>query len=62
MSKKGTLLMAGLAAFAYYKYKKMSTEEKENITNKVKSTGQKIIDGLPDELKNIFGGKDKATV
>ena len=60
MAKKG-LLLAGLAAFAYYKYKKMTPEERENITSKVKTTGQKFVDSLPDELKNIFGTKDKAT-
>lgn len=61
MAKKGTLLLAGLAAWAFYKYKKMSPDEKDQITEKIKTTGKKIVDNLPDELKNVFGNKDKAT-
>lgn len=66
LSKKGTVLLAGLAALAYYKYHKMTPEEKAELKNSVKKTGQKIIDQLPEDLKNIFGGlgsdKGKETV
>lgn len=60
MANKGTLLLAGIAAWAYYKYKKMSPDEKNQMTEKIKSTGKKIVDNLPDELKNVFGNTEKA--
>lgn len=60
MANKGTLLLAGLAAWAFYKYKKMSPDEKDQITEKIKSTGKKIVESLPDELKNVFGNTEKA--
>ena len=52
-----TLLLAGLGAFAYYKYKKMTPEEKEKIANSLKETGKKFAENLPEELKNVFGKK-----
>jgi len=54
---KKTLLLAGIGAFAYYMYKKMSPEEKENISRKVKDAGNKLAENLPEELKNLFGKK-----
>ena len=57
-SKKSALLLAGLAALAYYKYNKMSTEEKEKLSESIKETGKKILDMLPGSLKSIF---DKPT-
>ena len=53
MAKKGALLLAGLAAFAYYKYTKMSAEQKETIKNNIKEKGKSFWEGLPDELKNV---------
>lgn len=55
IGKKGTVLLAGLAALAYYKYNKMTATEKENLKSSLKKTGQKIVDQLPDEVKNLFG-------
>jgi hypothetical protein len=55
------LILAGLAAFAYYKYKKMSPEEKANITNKVKETGSKLTENLPSQIKDLLGKKDPQT-
>ena len=55
LGKKGTVLLAGLAALAYYKYNKMSVTEKEDLKNNLKKTGQKIVDQLPPEIKNLFG-------
>jgi hypothetical protein len=52
------LILAGLAAYAYYRYKKMSTEEKTNISNKVKETGSKLSEHLPSQLKDLLGKKD----
>ncbi len=55
---KGTLLLAGLAAFAYYKYSKMSPEQKNSLVGTIKEKGKKLYDQyLPDELKNVFEKK-----
>ncbi len=54
MAKKGALIVAGLAAYAYYRYNKMTPQEKENMKSTLKKQGQKIVDSLPAELKNIF--------
>ena len=56
---KGSLLLAGLAAFAYYKYSKLSPDEKKNLFGSIKEKGKKLYDEyLPDELKKIFENKD----
>jgi hypothetical protein len=55
------LLLAGLAAYAYYRYKKMSPEEKANITNKVKETGRSFSENLPSQLKDLLGKKTPQT-
>ena len=56
---KGGLLLAGLAAFAYYKYSKLSPEDKRNLAGTIKEKGKKLYDQyVPDELKKVFGSKD----
>ena len=53
--KSGGLLLAGLAAFAYYKYSKMSDEQKKNIVGDLKAKGQKLYDEYaPAELKDFL--------
>ena len=45
------LVLAGLAAFAYYKYKKMSPERKSELMEK----GKDLVDKYaPESLKSIF--------
>lgn len=61
MNKKGALLLAGAAAYAYYRYSKMTPEQKENIKNKVNEVAGKVMDNIPTELKNAFG-KTKSEV
>ncbi len=56
MSKKA-LLLAGIAAFAYYQYKKMTPQQKQDLKGNIKKQGEKILDNLPDEVKNIFTPK-----
>lgn len=52
---KGGLIVAALAAFAYYKYSKMSEEQKRDLVNNFKQKGQKLYDQyVPTELKNQF--------
>lgn len=59
---KGSLLLAGLAAFAYYKYSKLSPEKKQNLTKTLKEKGQKLYDEyVPEELKKVLGGNDQTT-
>ncbi len=59
-NRKGStgLLLAGLAAFAYYKYSKMSEEEKQNLMSTLKEQGKKLYDQYaPEELKSVFSNK-----
>ena len=53
------LLLAGLAAFAYYKYSKMSPAQKQDLTGTIKEKGKKIYDKyVPQSVKDMFGKKD----
>ena len=54
----GTLLLAGAAAYAYYRYSKMSAEQKRDLTNNLKNKGTQILDqfrGATGNLRNSFG-------
>lgn len=51
MNTKG-LLLAGLAAFAYYKYKKMTPESKKKMVDTLKD---KVSGYIPANIKNMFG-------
>ena len=51
----GSLLLAGLAAFAYYKYSKMTPAEKSNLLNTLKTKGKQIVDDyVPANIKDKF--------
>jgi len=57
--KTGGLILAGLAAYAYYKYNKMTEEEKRKMVGGLKEKGQKLYDQyVPSEIKNMFGKKE----
>ena len=57
----GALFAAGLAAFAYYKYSKMSEEEKRSLTSNLKDKAQTLYDQyMPAEVKDIFSKKGPA--
>lgn len=59
----GALLGAGLAAFAYYKYSKLTEEQKQNLTGDLKDKAQKLYDQYaPPELKDLFAKKGAETV
>ena len=48
------LLLAGLAAYGYYKYSKMNDQQKRDL----KAKGKKFIDeNIPDSLRNAFSKK-----
>ena len=38
----GGLLLAGLAAFAYYKYSKLTPQEKQDLVTNLKDRGRKL--------------------
>ena len=56
---KGGILLAGLAAFAYYRYSKMSEEQKRNLVSGLKEKGKKLYDQyMPTEIKSMLEKKD----
>lgn len=52
MNKNG-LLLAGIAAFAYYKYKKMSPESKKKMIDTLKD---KVNEHIPVNIRKLFDG------
>lgn len=57
----GSLLLAGAAAFAYYKYSKMSDQQKKDLVNGLKEQGKKFYDEkVPGSLKDMFTKKTTA--
>ena len=55
---KGGLILAGLAAFAYYKYSKLTADQKRDMVNNLKEKGQKLYDQyIPENVKNKIPGK-----
>jgi hypothetical protein len=54
LRNKTGLLLAGLAAFGYYKYSKMTPEQKKNLMDKGKDLINKNFGGLD----NLFGKKN----
>ena len=51
--KNGILALAALGAYAYYKFTKMSPEQKEDLKGSLRDTGRKIVDNLPPEFRNF---------
>ena len=57
-NKTGKFLLAGLAAFAWYKYSKMSAEEKTKMTSNLKEKSKRVYDQyVPKEVKDMIGNK-----
>ena len=54
----GGLLLAGLAAFALYKYSKMSAEQKSNLTKNIKEQGNRILGQVAPGLKSKIMNDD----
>ncbi len=62
-SKFGTggLVLAGLAAYAYYKYSKMSQQEKDSMVSNLKDKGQKLYDEyVPENVKDMLKGQQRS--
>lgn len=55
-----SLILTGLAAFALYKYSKLSADQKKNIGGTIKEKGEKIYDKyMPQKVKDLFNGNTK---
>jgi hypothetical protein len=53
MGKISFLLLTGVAAFAAYKYSKMSEGEKKELIEKLKQKGKKVYDQFtPDNIND----------
>ena len=53
MSKLSFLLLTGAAAYAAYKFSKMSEAEKKDLADKLKEKGKKIYDQFtPDNIRD----------
>lgn len=50
----GPLLLAGAAAFGYYKYSKMTAAEKEQLKEKAKRFYE---DNVPQNVRDMVAGK-----
>ena len=52
---KGLLILGAIAGLAYYKYSKMSDEQKRNMTNNLKEKGRKLYDDyVPNNIKDTL--------
>ena len=50
---KGGIMLAAIAAFAFYKYSKLSEDKKRDLVKNLKQKGQKLYDKyIPGSLKN----------
>jgi hypothetical protein len=62
MARKGgalPLLLAGLAAWGYYKYSKMSEDQKRNLVGDLKEKGKRFYDeNIPQNVKDMLGKKE----
>jgi hypothetical protein len=59
MTQKGkiseVLVVVGIAAFAYWRYSKMTTHEKEKLQADIKDIGEKVIkELLPEGIKSLL--------
>ena len=61
MKKGGLLALLGLAggAFAYWKYKNLSPEEKEELKQKARKVGDDVTEAAVDVEQTISEGLDK---
>jgi hypothetical protein len=58
----GSLLLAGAAAFAYYKYSQMSADQKRNLVGDLKEKGKKFYDeNIPENVKSLFNQQSNTT-
>ncbi len=55
--KSGGLILAGLAAFAYYNYSRMSADDKSKLAKTIREKGESLLQQLmPGGLKSRTEG------
>jgi len=55
---KGKWLLAGLAAFAYYKYSRLTQDQKRELADNLKQKGKQLYDQyVTESLKNKIPGR-----
>lgn len=56
MNKNLSLLLAGVAAYGFYKYNKLTETQKRELADNLKQKGKKLYDQyVPDNLKKELG-------
>ena len=60
---KKTLILVGLAAFAYYKYSRLSEEQKNTLVYTIKQKFRKFYEEyIPQNIRDLFASEDKFIV
>ena len=60
-NKSKMLLVAGLAAFAYYKYNSMSPEAKKKLTDTIKEKAKGLFEQyVPAQARDMFKSPESA--
>jgi len=55
---KGKWLIAALGAFAYYKYSRLTEDQKRELADNLKQKGKQLYDRyVPESLKNKIPGR-----
>ncbi|QEC66597.1 hypothetical protein FRZ67_04525 [Panacibacter ginsenosidivorans] len=52
--KIGALIVGGLAAFAYYRYSKLSPKEKKDVVDNLKQKGKKLYEEYVPVVKETI--------
>lgn len=55
------IVLAGLAAAAYYAYSKMTPEQKENVFGTIKKTGQDLLSKLMPQSEQTNNGSGSSS-
>ena len=55
------IVLAGLAAAAYYAYSKMTPEQKENVFGTIKKTGQDLLSKLMPQQEQTNNGSGSSS-
>ncbi len=55
------IVLAGLAAAAYYAYTKMTPEQKENVFGSIKKTGQDLLSKLMPQTSDQANGNSEGS-
>ena len=56
--KASALILIGVAAYAYYRYSKMSEKEKDELVETVTKTGKNLLGQFMDAKNNVAEAAD----